>query len=93
MSSLGQQVKQGDLLVSLDPELARSDGGRPRPRWPSSALIDSRNVDPGLLRKELARQRRLMAGDATTGVDLERAEAEVAKPKPSCAAPPPPPSA
>jgi macrolide-specific efflux system membrane fusion protein len=36
-------------------------------------------VDLTTLRKELARQRRLMAGDATTGVDLERAEAEVAK--------------
>ncbi len=77
---LGQQVKQGDLLVSLDPELARSDVAQAEATLAQQrALIDSRNVDLGLLRKELARQRRLMAGDATTGVDLERAEAEVAK--------------
>lgn len=77
---LGQQVKQGDLLVSLDPELARSDVAQAEATLAQQrALIDSRNVDLTTLRKELARQRRLMAGDATTGVDLERAEAEVAK--------------
>jgi macrolide-specific efflux system membrane fusion protein len=77
---LGQQVKQGDLLVSLDPELARSDVAQAEATLAQQrALIDSRNVDLATLRKELARQRRLMAGDATTGVDLERAEAEVAK--------------
>ena len=76
---LGQQVKQGDLLVSLTPSwpaatMAQAEATLAQQR----ALIDS-CVDLATLRKSFRACQRLMAGDATTGVDLERAEAEVAK--------------
>jgi macrolide-specific efflux system membrane fusion protein len=77
---LGQAVRKGELLVSLDPELARSDVAQAEAALAQQrALIDSRQVDLASARRELARQRRLMAADATAGVELERAESDVAK--------------
>lgn len=77
---LGQQVKKGDLLVSLDPELARSDVTQAEAALAQqAALIDSREVDLRLLRAEAERQRRLLAKEATAAVEAERAETELAK--------------
>ena len=43
---LGQQVRKGDLLVSLDPDLARSDVAQAEAAVAqASASIDSRKVD------------------------------------------------
>lgn len=77
---LGQQVKKGDLLVSLDPELARNEVARAEAALlQQRALLDARQVDLKLARSEVERQRRLLAGNATAGQEAERAETELAK--------------
>jgi macrolide-specific efflux system membrane fusion protein len=77
---LGQQVKKGELLVSLDPELARNEVARAEATLlQQRALLDARQVDLKLARTEAERQRRLLAGNATAGQEAERAETELAK--------------
>ncbi|MBL8517977.1 MAG: biotin/lipoyl-binding protein, partial [Betaproteobacteria bacterium] len=77
---LGQQVKKGELLVSLDPELARGDVARAEAALQQQkALVESRQIDLATARREAERQRRLLAGDATAALDAERAEAELGK--------------
>lgn len=77
---LGQQVRKGELLVSLDPELARSDVAQAEASVAqAAAALDSRRIDADAARRELKRQQRLLAGQATSGVDAERAEVELAK--------------
>jgi len=77
---LGQQVKKGDLLVSLDPELARSDVAQAEAAVAqASAALDSRRVDADAARRELKRQLRLLAGQATSGNEAEKAEIDLAK--------------
>ena len=77
---LGQQVKKGELLVSLDPELARNEVARAEATLlQQRALLDARKVDLELARRESERQRRLLAGNATAGQEAERAETELAK--------------
>lgn len=77
---LGQQVKKGDLLVSLDPELARSDVAQAEASVAqASAALDSRRIDADAARRELKRQQRLLAGQATSGNEAEKAEVELAK--------------
>lgn len=77
---LGQQVKKGDVLVSLDPELARGDVARAEAALQQQkALVESRQIDLATARREAERQRRLLAGDATAALDAERAEAELGK--------------
>lgn len=77
---LGQQVHKGDVLVSLDPELARNDVAQAEAALAQqAALIDSRQADLKLARAEKARQLRLLAGEATAATEAERAEVELAK--------------
>jgi len=77
---LGQQVKKGDLLVSLDPELARSDVARAEAALlQQRALVESRQIDLATARREAERQRRLLAGDATAALDAEHAESDLGK--------------
>lgn len=77
---LGQAVKKGELLVSLDPELARSEVAQAEAAVAQqSALIDSRQADLRLAQAERARQVRLLAGEATAATEAERAEVELAK--------------
>jgi len=77
---LGQKVKKGDLLVSLDPELARNDVARAEAALlQQRALLDARMVDLGVAQRELSRQKRLLAGQASAALELERAESELAK--------------
>jgi macrolide-specific efflux system membrane fusion protein len=77
---LGQKVKKGELLVSLDPELARNDVARAEAALlQQRALLDARMVDLSVAQRELARQKRLLAGQASAALELERAESELAK--------------
>lgn len=77
---LGQPVKKGELLVSLDPELARSEVAQAEAAVAQqAALIDSRQADLRLAQAERARQVRLLAGEATAATEAERAEVELAK--------------
>lgn len=77
---LGQNVRKGDLLVSLDPELARGEVARAQAALlQQRALLDAREVDVLTARREAQRQGRLLAGQATAALELERAESELAK--------------
>jgi macrolide-specific efflux system membrane fusion protein len=77
---LGQQVRKGELLVSLDPELARSDVAQAEASVAqATAALDSRRIDAGAARRELTRQQRLLAGQATSGNEAEKAETDLAK--------------
>jgi membrane fusion protein, macrolide-specific efflux system len=77
---LGQKVKKGDVVVSLDPELARNEVARSQAALlQQRALLDALEVDLTTARRELDRQRRLLAGQATAAVDLELAESAAAK--------------
>lgn len=77
---LGQQVKKGDLLVSLDPELARTDVAQAEAAVAQQrASLDARQVDLRTAQREVERQRRLLAGEATSGQEAERAESDLAK--------------
>jgi macrolide-specific efflux system membrane fusion protein len=77
---LGQQVKKGDLLVSLDPELARTEVVQTEAALAQQrASLEARQVDLKTARREAERQRRLLAGNATAATEAERAENELAK--------------
>jgi macrolide-specific efflux system membrane fusion protein len=77
---LGQQVKKGDLLVSLDPELARSDVAQAEAAVAqAAAALDSRRIDADVARRELKRQQRLLTAQATAATEAEKAETELAK--------------
>ncbi len=77
---LGQAVKKGDLLVSLDPELARSDVLQAEAALAQQrAVLESRQIDLKTARREWERQQRLLAGKATAGAEAERAETDLAK--------------
>lgn len=77
---LGQRVSKGDLLVSLDPELARSDVAQAEAAVAqAAAALDSRRIDAEAARRELKRQQRLLAGQATSGNEAEKAETDLAK--------------
>ncbi len=77
---LGQAVKKDQLLVLLDPELARSDVERAEAAvTQQKAALDSRRVDLEAARRELTRQKRLLAGDATAAIDAETAQNNVDK--------------
>jgi macrolide-specific efflux system membrane fusion protein len=77
---LGQQVRKGELLVSLDPELARSDVAQAEASVAqATAALDSRRIDAEAARRELKRQQRLLAGQATSGNEAEKAETDLAK--------------
>ncbi|MGQ3053574.1 MAG: efflux RND transporter periplasmic adaptor subunit [Roseateles sp.] len=77
---LGDKVKKGQLLVSLDPELARSDVAQAEAAVAQAgAAIDSRRIDAESARRELKRQQRLLAGQATAANEAEKAETELAK--------------
>lgn len=77
---LGQQVKKGDVLVSMDPELARNEVAQAEAaRAQQAALIEARQADLKLALSEMGRQRRLLVGEATTVAEVERAEVELLK--------------
>ncbi|KQW43386.1 MULTISPECIES: efflux RND transporter periplasmic adaptor subunit [unclassified Roseateles] len=77
---LGDKVSKGQLLVSLDPELARSDVAQAEAAVAQAgAAIDSRRIDAESARRELKRQQRLLAGQATAANEAEKAETELAK--------------
>lgn len=77
---LGQQVKKGDLLISLDPEIARNEVAQAEAVLAQqTALIDSRQADLKFAQNELGRQRRLLASEATTVSEFEKAELDLLK--------------
>jgi membrane fusion protein, macrolide-specific efflux system len=78
--ALGQQVKKGDLLVSLDPELARSDVAQAQASLAQqAAALESRQIDLQAAQREVDRQKRLLASQATAVTEAEKADTELAK--------------
>ena len=64
---LGQTVRKGELLVSLDPELARNDVQQAEAGLAQQeAMLESRRIDLAQARREAERQRKLMGGEATS---------------------------
>jgi macrolide-specific efflux system membrane fusion protein len=77
---LGQRVRKGDLLVSLDPELAQADVTQAEAALAQQrALLESRQVDITAARREVERQKRLAAAGAAAAQELERTTDELAK--------------
>lgn len=77
---LGQQVKKGELLVSLDSELARSDVAQADAAVAQqAALIDSTQASLSLARREAERLHRLLRNEAAAVTETERADTELAK--------------
>ncbi|MEK8031256.1 efflux RND transporter periplasmic adaptor subunit [Ideonella sp. DXS29W] len=77
---LGQQVKKGELLVSLDSELARSDVAQAEAAVAQqAALIDSTQASLSLARREAERLHRLLRNEAAAITETERADTELAK--------------
>jgi macrolide-specific efflux system membrane fusion protein len=77
---LGQQVKKGELLVSLDPELARSDVAQAQASLAQqAAALEGRQIDLRAAQREAERQRRLLDSQATAASEAEKAETELAK--------------
>lgn len=76
----GDATKEGDLLVSLNPDLARNEVAQAQANVAQQvALLASRKIDATLALREAERQRILMQGQATSGAELEKAEAELGK--------------
>lgn len=76
----GQTVRRGELLVSLDPELARSEVLQAEAGVAQQqALLEARRIDLAQARRELARQQQLLGGQATARAEAEKAEADAAK--------------
>jgi membrane fusion protein, macrolide-specific efflux system len=72
---VGQRVKRGDLLVTLDPSIARNDVQQAQANVDqTSAQLDAKQIDLEQSRKEAARQQRLFEGDAVTRNELENAQ-------------------
>ena len=77
---LGQQVRKGELLVSLDPALAESDVAQADAAVAQqAALIDSTRASLSLARREAERQHRLLGGEATAATEAERADTDLAR--------------
>lgn len=77
---LGQQVRKGDVLISLDPALARSDVAQTEAELAyQAAQIDGLRASLNLARLEAERQQRLLRGEATAAAESDRAQAELAR--------------
>lgn len=77
---LGDQVRKGQLLVSLDPEIAHNDVQQAEAALnQQEAALESRRVDLAQARREAERQRRLLAGEATARAEAEKAETDATK--------------
>ena len=76
----GDTVREGDVLVSLDPELARNEVAQAQATvMQQQASLSSRRLELQLAQREAERQHILFQGQATSRSELEKAEAEQAK--------------
>ena len=77
---LGQVVKAGALLVSMDSDSASNAVQQAEAALAQQAAAVTRtHVDLEAARREAGRQRRLLVNDATTIVDMENATTALAK--------------
>ncbi len=79
-AQLGQSVKAGEPLVSLDPEAARNAVRQAEfALAQQQATVDRARIELSAAQREAERQRRLLAGEATTVNEKEAAEIAAAK--------------
>lgn len=77
---LGQHVRKGELLASIDPTLAKNELlGQDAALEQKSASLDARKIDLAAAERDLARQITMQGADATTLGDIDKAEVAVAK--------------
>jgi len=77
---LGQAVRAGALLVSLDSESGRNAVQQAQAALAQQAATAKRvRIDLEAARREAARQDRMLAGDATTLLDKEKADTDLAR--------------
>ena len=78
--ALGASVHKGDLLVSLDPELALNAVRQSEAALAQQqAALESKRIDLIQAQREVERQRRMLAGAATAQADAEKAQADLEK--------------
>ena len=76
---LGQHVRQGDLLATIDPTLAQKElQGQEAALEQQDATLESKRIDLAAAELELERQKKMFIGDATSANDLENAKNRVA---------------
>ncbi|MES2207632.1 MAG: efflux RND transporter periplasmic adaptor subunit [Pseudomonadota bacterium] len=72
---LGDQVKKGDIVATIDPTIAKNElHEKESSQAQQKADLATRQLDLAQAYKEQARQRRLAANDAISRVELEEAE-------------------
>jgi len=72
---VGQVVRQGDVLVTIDPAAARNDVKRAQADIKQQELtLQSRHLDLEQARRVMQRQKRLLANEATSQLDYETAK-------------------
>lgn len=77
---LGQSVKKGDELISIDPKQANNDLKQSEAAVLQQELtLESRRVDLVQAQAEAQRQQRLLKGSATSVVDADKAKTDAAK--------------
>lgn len=77
---LGQTVKKGDLLISIDPKQANNDLKQSEAALLQQEItLETRRVDLVQAQAESQRQQRLLKGSATSVVDAEKAKTDAAK--------------
>jgi len=77
---LGQSVKKGDLLISIDPKQANNDLKQSEAAVLQQEItLETRRVDLAQAQAESLRQQRLLKGSATSVVDAEKAKTDAAK--------------
>ncbi|MFG6448919.1 efflux RND transporter periplasmic adaptor subunit [Roseateles sp. BYS180W] len=77
---LGQRVKKGELLVTINPDLARNDVAQAEAALTQQdAALQGRRLDLQLLQREVQRLRSLALAEAVARQELERQETELAK--------------
>lgn len=77
---LSQAVRAGALLVSMDSDSARNAVQQAEATLAQqAATVQRTRIELEAARREAGRQRRLLAGDATTTVDMENAGTALAK--------------
>lgn len=76
----GDSVQRGDLLLSLSTQLARNDLLQAQSNLgQQQAAMAIKRFERNQAQRDLERQRRLLAGQATTAAELEKAEIELAR--------------
>ena len=77
---VGQLVQQGDILLTIDPSAARNDVKRAQAELTQQELsLQSRRIDLAQAQSDHQRQKRLLAADATSQLEHDKARDSATK--------------